>query len=224
MRPAATRFATAFLTLQSLWRHRISLKGLFVTDDWNRSKLSSTEIGKNVCETVLANRFWNAVENCIRASQPLIVVLRIVDGDEKPTMPEVTAAMDLAKKKINDSLENKTSLLRKVITIIERRWKSQMEQKLYGAALFLNPNRFFKIRRTKIGYASRLRTMFNDMLENMIIADDKQAKISNQADDYENMQRGFSSQLAIKQQKDKSPSKHLYFNLILSFHSFQDLT
>ena len=57
VRPAATRFATAFLTLQSLWRHRTSLKGLFVTNDWNRSKLSSTEVGKKVCETVIANRF-----------------------------------------------------------------------------------------------------------------------------------------------------------------------
>ncbi|XP_042485608.1 uncharacterized protein LOC122065818 [Macadamia integrifolia] len=40
------RFATSFLTLQSLYKHRDALKQLFVSDDWNSSKLSKTEAGE----------------------------------------------------------------------------------------------------------------------------------------------------------------------------------
>ncbi|KAG8060869.1 hypothetical protein GUJ93_ZPchr0002g25060 [Zizania palustris] len=42
--------------------------------------------------------------DCIRASQPLLIALRIADGDEKPVMPEIAAAMYLARKKISIAL------------------------------------------------------------------------------------------------------------------------
>jgi hypothetical protein len=43
---AATQFATAFLTLQRLYKHKDALRQLFVSDDWSRSKLTSTDAGK----------------------------------------------------------------------------------------------------------------------------------------------------------------------------------
>ena len=87
-RPGVTRFATAFLTLRSLHTHKDALKFLFVCDDWTKSKLATTEAGKKVHDTILSTKFWNSVEDCLRASQPLIVLLRIVDEDER-RMPEV---------------------------------------------------------------------------------------------------------------------------------------
>ncbi len=140
------------------------------------------------------------MEDCIRASQPLLVALRIADGDEKPAMPEMVAAMDYAKKKISNSLASKPRVLKKVMDIIERRWMHQMEQKLHGAALFLNPNKFFDITQDDVDYASRLRIAFNDVLEHMLIGDDSLLqKISDQGDDYEKMRRSFGKQLAVKQ-------------------------
>jgi len=100
VRPGVTRFATAFLTLRSLHTHRDALKILFVSDDWTKSRLAKTEAGKKVHDTILSTEFWNSVEDCLRASQPLIVLLRIVDGDERPAMPEVQFCMEYAKKKI----------------------------------------------------------------------------------------------------------------------------
>ena len=87
VRPAVTRFATAFLTLQSLYKNKDALRHLFISEDWSKSKLSATEAGKKVCDTVISTTFWHTVEDCIRASQPLLIVLRIVDGDEKSAMP-----------------------------------------------------------------------------------------------------------------------------------------
>jgi len=126
VRPAVTRFATSFLTLQSIYKHKQALRCLFVSDDWTRSKLSSTEAGKKVTEILLSTNFWNSVQDCIRASQPLLIVLRIVDGDEKPAMPEVAAAMDMAKAKITSGFEGREAMKRKLLAIINRRWQDQM--------------------------------------------------------------------------------------------------
>jgi hypothetical protein len=73
--------------------------------------------------------------------------LRIVDGDEKPAMPEVAAAMDMAKAKITSGFEGRETMKRKLLVIINRRWQDQMEVKLYGAALLLNPNKFFELQK-----------------------------------------------------------------------------
>jgi hypothetical protein len=46
VRPAATRFATAFLTLRSIHKHKDPLRALFSGDVFTRSKVSKTEAGK----------------------------------------------------------------------------------------------------------------------------------------------------------------------------------
>jgi len=74
--------------------------------------------------------------------QPLVV-----DGDERPAMPEVAALMNHAKEKIKLSFatENKKTLLKNIIKIIEKRWVTQMDHPLYGAALYLNPGRLHSL-------------------------------------------------------------------------------
>ena len=82
----------------------------------------------------------------MKVSLPLLRVLRIVDGDEKPAMNEVMAAMDYAKERIKAAIDDKPMLVKKVIKIVEDKWGSQMGVKLYGAALFLNPNRIYSLK------------------------------------------------------------------------------
>src|SRR6266508_2494959 len=91
----------------------------------------------------------------------------------------------LAKATIKESLKEKPRLLAEVISCFEKRWETQMEQKLYGAALYLNPGKFFALRDKGRRQAARLRSMFNDVLWKMVSDDDEQTKISKQADDYE---------------------------------------
>ncbi|XP_039827515.1 uncharacterized protein LOC120689274 [Panicum virgatum] len=98
VRPAVTRFATSFLTLASMHRNRNGLRNLFVSDEWHNTKFSNTTEGKQVEHIVLSMPFWKNIEDCLRASQPLLVALRIADGDETPVAPEIMAAMDVAKK------------------------------------------------------------------------------------------------------------------------------
>ena len=208
VRPAVTRFATSFLTLASMHRHRNGLRALFVSEEWNKNSVASSSEGKQVVNIVLSMPFWNTMENCLRASQPLLIALRIADGDETPAAPEIMAAMDVAKNTIKESLKEKPSLLKEVLECYDKRWETQMEQKLYGAALFLNPGKYFDIREKDKRQAARLRSMFNDVFWKMVSDDDEQTQISKQADDYERFEGDcFSKPLAIRDRTKKNPSK-----------------
>jgi hypothetical protein len=98
-------FATSFLTLANMWKQRQGSKALFVSNEWCESKMKNTEVGnaRVVCHSVA---FWQAVEDCMRASQPILIFLRIVDGDERLAMAIWWAAMDNEKKSINKALEH----------------------------------------------------------------------------------------------------------------------
>lgn len=124
-------------------KNKQGLKSLFVCDEGHNHKLAKTREGELVESIILPVPFWTKLENCLRASQPLLIALRIADGDETPAMPEIMAAMEKAKSSITNSLSKKPQLLREVLDCYEKRWDGQMEQKIYGAALFLNPSNFF---------------------------------------------------------------------------------
>uniref|UniRef100_J3MVG9 HAT C-terminal dimerisation domain-containing protein n=1 Tax=Oryza brachyantha TaxID=4533 RepID=J3MVG9_ORYBR len=134
------------------------------------------------------------MEICLKASQPLRVALRIADGDETPAAPKIMAAMDHARSSISDALKDKPMLLNEVLEC-----HNQMEQKLYGAALYLNPDKFFAIREKR--QAARLRSMFNDVVWKMVIDEDEPTKIIRQADDGD----CFSKPLAIRDRDKKNP-------------------
>jgi hypothetical protein len=76
------------------------LNGLFLSEEWDANKLPKTQAGKDVHDIVLSMEFWNSIVDYLRVSAPLLIVLRVVDGDERPAMPEVTTLMNLAKEKI----------------------------------------------------------------------------------------------------------------------------
>ncbi|XP_066351128.1 uncharacterized protein [Miscanthus floridulus] len=106
-------------------------------------------------------------------------------------MPEVVALMNHAKEKIKASFsaKNKRSLLNKIIQIIESRWDRQMDTPLYGAALFLNPGKFYTIQKENDEYVGHLRGCFNDVLARMVEDESIRNKIDQQSMLYED-QRG----------------------------------
>ncbi|CAD6225790.1 unnamed protein product [Miscanthus lutarioriparius] len=181
VRPAITRFATSFLTLASMHKNKTGLRNLVVSEEWQATNFSSTTEGRQVENIILSMPFWNKVELCIRATQPLLVALRIADGDETPAAPEIMAAMDHAKAAIKDSLKDKPNLLKEVLEYFDKRWENQMEQQLYGAALYLNPSKYFAIREKDRRQATKLRIMFNQVMWKMVSDDEDQNKISKQA-------------------------------------------
>ena len=208
VRPAVTRFATSYLTLASMHKNKQGLRSLFVSEEWHSNSLSKSAEGRQAENTILSIPFWTKVEYCIKATQPLLIAMRIADGDETPAAPEIMAAMDVAKKTIKETLRDKSSLLNDVMECYDKRWENQMEQKLYGAALFLNPGKYFAIKEKDRRQATKLRCMFNDIIWKMVPDESEARKISKQADDYDRTEgECFSKRLAIVERNSKNPSK-----------------
>ncbi|KZV45877.1 hypothetical protein F511_35545, partial [Dorcoceras hygrometricum] len=86
IRPGVTRFASNFLTLQSLIEKKSNLRAMFTSDLWENCKWSKTTKGKSAYSTVMSMSFWNGVTLCLKIFAPLVRVLRLVDGDRKPSM------------------------------------------------------------------------------------------------------------------------------------------
>jgi hypothetical protein len=107
----------------------------------------------------------------LKSYSPTLNCLRAVDGDEKPAMPEVTALMNHAKERIKQSFNISTNqgLLKKIMTIIEKRWVNQIDHPLYGAALYLNLGKFFPlVKANDDATVGQLRGCFIEVLGRMI--------------------------------------------------------
>ena len=64
-------------------------------------------MGKEVAAIVLEDReFWLQCQQIVKISEPLVRVLRLVDGDEKPSMGYLYETMDKVKD-IKARLKNK---------------------------------------------------------------------------------------------------------------------
>jgi len=106
IRPGATRFATAYLTLGCLNNCKITLMSMFTSVQWRSSRYSKSEEGRQIQNCVLDCNFWHDVSECIKAAFPLIKVLRLVDSDEIPAMGFIYKAMQEAKEKIKVNFGN----------------------------------------------------------------------------------------------------------------------
>ncbi|KAL5756992.1 hypothetical protein ACOSQ2_021738 [Xanthoceras sorbifolium] len=101
VRPGVTRFASSFLTLQSMMEKKSQLKAMFCSELWDQCKWSNTTKGQKTYATVMSTSFWNGVTTCLKVFAPLVKVLRLVDGDKKPAMNQTPNLQVVAKRILN---------------------------------------------------------------------------------------------------------------------------
>jgi len=51
------------------------------------------------------DRFWKSIQYCFKCVTPLVKVLRLVDGDTKPTMPYIYEVMDKTEEQIGTNFK-----------------------------------------------------------------------------------------------------------------------
>lgn len=140
IRPAATRFATATLTLESMLELKQALQTMFVSREWSSCAWAKKPEGKEVKKIVMDDRnFWPGVVYCIKTTQPLVEVLRIVDGERSPAMGFIYGAIDEAKMKISKNLDGQVSSYKEIWDIIDLKWEKQLHRDLHATAYYLNP-------------------------------------------------------------------------------------
>lgn len=146
VRPGVTRFATAYLTLKSLHEQSDVLRKF----DWRPWARKGD--GLTVADLVVNTRFWMTVEDCLKASEPILVVLRLVDNDSKPNLSSLAAAFLKAKDAIMRNFENIERDYMPILKILESRWSKHFQSPLFKAAAFLNPGVYYKIKRYLIHF------------------------------------------------------------------------
>ncbi|XP_028554508.1 uncharacterized protein LOC114580607 [Dendrobium catenatum] len=139
LRPAATRFATAYLTLESMLDARQPLEAMFTSTQWLSCAWAKKAEGKEIRKIVLNDRFWQSVLYDITTTRPLVHVLRMVDAEKKPAMGFIYNAMDEAKEMIASNLGGSEGSFRKIWNIIDDRWELQLHRHLHAAGYYLNP-------------------------------------------------------------------------------------
>ncbi|XP_014515493.1 uncharacterized protein LOC106773303 [Vigna radiata var. radiata] len=139
IRPGVTRFATTYLTLACLHELKASLLTMFSSEEWKTSKFGTSQIGRKVEYVVLDSQFWKNVSTCLKVVAPLMVVLRLVDSDVKPTTDFLYEEMDCAKEKIKSNFNNIKKSYEEVWRTIDARWDNQLHRPLHAASYFLNP-------------------------------------------------------------------------------------
>jgi len=138
VRSAITRFATNFLSLQSLVDQKANLRKMFSCDEWNECQWSQKAEGKDIADKVFEKTFWKKAEEIVLFSEPLVRVLRMVDGD-KPAMGFIYEAMDQAKEAIKKAYGDKRQKYFPIWKIIDDRWNKQLHRPLHAAGYYLNP-------------------------------------------------------------------------------------
>ncbi|XP_045809898.1 uncharacterized protein LOC123904258 [Trifolium pratense] len=137
IRPAITRFATQFLQLESIVKEKQGLKAMFDSDEYKNSKYGKDKSGGAAYEAkkiVMSKEFWNKATEILKVFEPIVQVLKLVDGDVKPTMGFLYEAIDRAKQ----AIEKNCRYHAYYNSIIDSRWVF-MHSDLHAAGYFLNP-------------------------------------------------------------------------------------
>ncbi|XP_075103722.1 uncharacterized protein LOC142178291 [Nicotiana tabacum] len=142
VKPAKTRFATIFLTLHRMYEQKSNLKKLFVSDEYTNSAYGREARGREPADIILSLSFWNNVVHALKIGGPLVKVLRLVDGEQRPPIGYLYEAMDRAKEAIQASFSDQTKYKR-VFEIIDKRWESKLHSPLHASGLVLNPELFY---------------------------------------------------------------------------------
>ncbi|XP_020963772.1 uncharacterized protein LOC107610503 [Arachis ipaensis] len=86
VRPGATRFATVFITLMSIFERKSDLQSLVVDTHFTGHKLGRSANDRAVSAIILDNKFWDDCFTACQIVSPLIKLQKLVDADDKPSL------------------------------------------------------------------------------------------------------------------------------------------
>ena len=206
VRPAATRFATAFLTLESMYELKQLLQMMFVSNEWASCAWAKRPEGKAVKAIIMDEHiFWPSVVYSIKTTRPLVRVLRLVDGDTTPAMGFIYGAMDEAKEKIAKNLNEEVSSYKEIWDIIDAKWENQLHRDLHAAAYYLNPR--FRWSSNVSNHLEIKRGLYNCMTR-MLKDSATVTKVDNQLQEYKYKRGLFGFTSSLTTYETRPPSKY----------------
>ena len=151
VRPGATRFATSFLTLDSISQKKSQLRRFFLSDEYTdliesskKKKKKFSDKARKMSDVVSTNNFWKSVALATKVFLPLVLLLRIVDGEEKQPMGFVYGGLKDAIKEIKAAFRYNEDVFEPYVKAIFDGMKGRLDQELHKAAYYLNPYYFYR--------------------------------------------------------------------------------
>ena len=136
VRPGVTRFASYFLTLNSMQEKKDQLRKMVVHSRWDSLKDVKSKKGKEATATILSPAFWKDVKLMLAVFEPLVKVLRLVDGDVKPSMGFLYGELLKAKREVKEAFGNVESQFKDVMAVIEKKMNGRLDSPLHLTAFF----------------------------------------------------------------------------------------
>ncbi|KAL4204195.1 hypothetical protein AMTRI_Chr01g108540 [Amborella trichopoda] len=213
VRPRVTRFATAYLNLQSMYKRRIALRSMFASEEWSKCKWSRDAKGKKTRDIILSKYFCRGVKHAILVFLPLVKVLRLVDAD-KPSMGFIYDVMERAKNEIAENLGDDAAKYAPIWEIIDDKWDRQLHRPLHAAGL--NP-KFFHAD-ADIESKGVIMDGFNECLEKLVPDPNIKDKISNEElISYKCYLMSFGKDMALRQRNKDEPGNILLTYVLLFY-------
>ncbi|OAY64417.1 hypothetical protein ACMD2_12940 [Ananas comosus] len=136
--PCATRFASNFFVLQSLVHVENELRLFVASAEWRVSNLNKSRQVKKVTELIQNYDFWNRAKEVLQALEPVVRILRLVDG-EGSTSGYLYDAMEKAKETIKCGLGNNQNKFIRIWELFDERRNENIMHPIHAAAALLNP-------------------------------------------------------------------------------------
>ncbi|EOY24462.1 HAT transposon superfamily [Theobroma cacao] len=193
MRPRITRFVANYLTLRSIIIQEDNLKHMFSHSEWLSSIYSRRSDAQAIKSLLYLERFWKSAHEAVSVSEPLVKILRIVDGD-MPAMGYIYEGIERAKVAIKAYYKGLEEKYMPIWDIIDRRWNMQLHSPLHAAAAFLNPSIFYN---PNFKIDLRMRNGFQEAMLKLATTDKDKIEITKEHPMYINAQGALGTDFAI---------------------------
>ncbi|KAG6498834.1 hypothetical protein ZIOFF_038583 [Zingiber officinale] len=140
LRPSITKFATSFLTLQSLLDQRTALERMLHSAKWISSQVAKSDEGKEVEKIISTSKFWKKMQYVCKSVSPVVQLLIRVGTSDSFSMPSIYNDIFRAKLAIRSVHADDEQKYGPFWGAIDNHWNSSFHHPLYVAAYFLNPS------------------------------------------------------------------------------------
>lgn len=201
IRPRITRYVSNYLSLRSIVIQEDNLKHMFSHSEWLSSIHSRRPDAQVIKSLLFQDRFWKFAHEAVSVSEPLIKILRMVDGD-MPAMGYIYEGMERGKIAIKTYYKGVEEKYMPIWDIIDQRWNIQLHSSLHAAAAFLNPSIFYN---PTFKIDLHMRNGFQEAMIKMATSDKDKIEITKEHPVFINAQGALGTDFAIMGRTLNSP-------------------
>ncbi|XP_025625557.1 uncharacterized protein [Arachis hypogaea] len=204
LRPAPTRFATNFITLQSILAQKDALRAMVTSIEWTSSAYSKEAKAKKFVDQVLDSKFWNQCTDIVKLTESLVHVLRIVDSEDRAAIGFLYQAMYKAREDMVKKFQKRKRVVEPYLKILDSRWDLQFKRNLHAVGYWLNPA--FRFNYAEFDKHKETISGLLDVIERYAYGDaDLNTKLTSEKRIFKNAEGDFGRQSAIRERSTVMP-------------------